>query len=203
VVSVSPHLGAVVASADVGTTPQGNPIEARAALITVVTVPGTAHPLASLGALSGSTAITGTIGFAVTLSNTGNVLLTYAGSVAVDDRNGHRIATLPLTPINAYVVPTGDVPLTAAWKEVAPLGNQYSAKATVTILADGKAVRTLTSQSLLLKFTSGFPFLAVVVAGLVLLMIVALVVAFRIRAARRRHARRVWVALGARAGGVR
>jgi hypothetical protein len=100
-------------------------------------------------------------------------------------------------------VPTGHVALAAAWKEVAPLGDRYSAKATVTILADGNAVQTLTSQSLVLTFSSGFPILIAGVAALVLMVIVALVGGFMIRASRRRHARRVWVALGTRAGGVR
>ena len=90
------HLGAVVAAAGVGLTPQGNPIEARTALITVVTVPGIAHPSARLSSLTGSVNPSGSIGFGITLSNTGNVLLTYAGTVAIDDATGHRVATLPL-----------------------------------------------------------------------------------------------------------
>jgi hypothetical protein len=59
IVSPGQHLGAVVVSADVGATAQHTPIEARAALITVVSVPGTAHPSAVLSPLVGSTAIAG------------------------------------------------------------------------------------------------------------------------------------------------
>jgi hypothetical protein len=115
--SVGQHLGAVVASATVGATAQGTPIEARAALIAVVTVPGTVRPSATLSALSGAGAGSGRFGFAVTLSNTGNVLLTYAGSVTIDDADGRTIARLPLGPTNAYVVPSGHVPLATRWNE--------------------------------------------------------------------------------------
>jgi hypothetical protein len=167
-VSPGEHLGAVVASADAGRTQQGNSIEARTALITVVTVPGTAHPSARLNPLSGSTATSGQIGFGITLSNTGNVLLTYAGSVAIDDGHGHRIATLPLAPTNAYVVPNGRVPLAVVWKDASPPSEGRHALATVTILADGAPVGTLTSQSLALPFSSEAPILLIVGIGLAL-----------------------------------
>ena len=203
VISVGQHLGAVVAAADVGITPQGNPIEARAALITLVTVPGVAHPLASLGALSGSEAIAGIVGFDITLSNTGNVLLTYTGSVTIHDSKGHRVATVQLTPINAYVVPAGQAALVAAWKLPTNPGDHYTANATVTILADGTRVQTLTSQTLALTLPPAFPIAIVVASALVLMVIVAVVILLRVRARRRRHMRRAWVALGTRAGGVR
>jgi hypothetical protein len=202
-VSIGQHLGAVVAAADVGATPEGNPIEARAALVTVVTVPGAAHPLATLGALTGSEATVGIVGFDITLSNTGNVLLTYAGTLTIDDRDGHRVATLPLTPISAYVVPTGHVALTAAWKEVIPLADQYSAKATVTVLADGTAVQTLTSQSLLLTFASGIPVVVVVESALALTVALVLLIWSLVRASRRRRMSPAPGALGARVGGLR
>jgi hypothetical protein len=147
-VSPGQHLGAVVASAAVGASPQGSTIEARIALTTVVTVPGTAHPSASLGPLSRSTPIPEELGFDITLSNTGNLLLTYAGSVVVYDGDGHRVGSLPLAPSDAYVVPAGQVPLAAVWTGTIPRSGKYSARATVTILADGKPVGSLTSQSL-------------------------------------------------------
>ncbi len=112
-VSPGQHLGAVVASADAGTTPQGNPIEARVALIAVVTVPGVAHAQGALSPLTMSTT-TGSARFGVTLSNTGNVLLTYSGSIDITSADGHRVATLALLPTGAYVVPAGQVPLDAA-----------------------------------------------------------------------------------------
>src|ERR1700736_4935 len=127
-VSPGEHLGAVVVAADVGLTPQGSTVEARTALITVVTVPGIAHPSAALTPLSASTATSGQIGFDITLSNTGNVLLTYTGSLMIDDAHGHRVATLPLTPINAYVVPGGRVPLAAVWNNGSPASEQFSAQ---------------------------------------------------------------------------
>jgi hypothetical protein len=168
------HLGSVVASADVGQTAQGNPIEARAALIVVVTVPGVADASAQLTPLVGSDATSGQVGFGITLANTGNVLLTYAGVLLIDDSNGHRVATLPLTPTTAYVVPNGRVPLAAVWKEPAPLGAMYRAQATVIIFANGKAIRTLTSQSLALRLSSSVPAfvpvtIVIVIAALIIL----------------------------------
>jgi hypothetical protein len=170
------HLGAVVAAADVGVTAQGDPIEARAALIAVVTVPGAAHPSAALTPLVGSDVTAGRVGFGLTLSNTGNVLLTYAGFVAIADADGHRVATLALTPTNAYVVPSGRTPLAVTWQEPTPLADTYRAEATVTIFANGKAIRTLTSQSLALRFSSSPPAyvplaIGFAIAALILLMV--------------------------------
>lgn len=164
-VSSGQHLGAVVAAADVGLTAQGDPIEARAALIAVVTVPGAAHPSAMLTPLVGSEAMGGRVGFDLTLSNTGNVLLTYAGVVVIEDAERQRVATVPLTPTSAYVVPNGHTPLGAIWKEPSPLADTYHAEATVTILADGEPIRTLTSQSLVLRFSPGIPVLVPVALG--------------------------------------
>ena len=129
VVSSGQHLGAVVAAASVGVTPQGNPIEARAALIAVVTVPGVARPSAGLTPLVGSAATAGQVGFGITISNSGNVLLTYAGVLVIDDAAGHRLATLLLTPTNTYVVPSGHVPLAAIWRDPADLAAMYRAHA--------------------------------------------------------------------------
>jgi hypothetical protein len=167
------HLGAVVAAADVGVTPQGSPIEARTALIAVVTVPGTVRSSASLTALRGSTAISGQIGFGVTLSNTGNVLLTYSGSIKIVAGDGARVAVLPLTPTDAYVVPQGRVPLAAIWKKRAPLSGTFRAQATVTILADGSPVGTLTSQSVVFTFAPAFPLSIIGVCALALLLVLA------------------------------
>jgi hypothetical protein len=181
-VSSGQHLGAVVAAATVGLTAEGNPIEARVALVTVVTVPGSAQASASLTPLVGSGAASGQIGFGITLSNTGNVLLTYTGSLSIDDAEGRRVATLQLSPTDAYVVPNGHVPLAAAWKEAISQTAMYRAQATVIILANGVPVRTLTSQPLALRFSSGVPvfFLAGVGLALVAMMLLA------IRAVRRR-----------------
>ena len=179
--SVGQHLGAVVASADIGVTAQGTPIEARAALITVVTVPGSVRASATLTALLGSGTGSGKYGFGITLSNTGNVLLTYVGSLKLEDAGGRVIETLALTPINAYVVPSGRVPLAAAWSEPASPAATYRASASVTILADGVPVRTLTSQPLVLQFSSGVP------AWILVLVVVALffIVTFAVWKARR------------------
>jgi hypothetical protein len=181
-VSSGQHLGAVVAAATVGLTAQGNPIEARVALIAVVTVPGTAAASASLSPLVGSAAASGQIGFDITLSNTGNVLLTYTGSLSIDDGAGRRVATLQLSPTNAYVVPNGRVPLATSWKESISQAAMYRAQATVIILANGVPVRTLTSQPLALPFSSGTPLFLVAGVGLALVVIMLLVT----RAVRRR-----------------
>ncbi|MHB8490141.1 MAG: hypothetical protein ACYDCS_12730 [Candidatus Dormibacteria bacterium] len=169
------HLGAVVTSANVGTTPQGSVIEARTALIVVVTVPGSDHPSATLSPLRGSTAVPGQFSFAITLSNTGNLLLTYTGSVAVYDGHGRRVARLPLAPADAYVVPTGHVPLAAIWADTIAQSGTYRAQAVLTILANGKPVGTLTSQSLALSLASGIPILSVSAialgCGLILLLL--------------------------------
>lgn len=181
------HLGAVVAAADIGVTAQGNPIEARAALIAVVTVPGAAHPSASLAALFGSGAGSGQFDFRITVSNTGNVLLTYAGSVMIDDADGHPIAKLPLTPTNGYIVPGGRTALGAEWKEPAPLAAAYRAQVTVTVLANGVPVGTLTSQSLAVVFPSAGPGWLVVALALAILVMLVLAVWAGRRVARWRH----------------
>jgi len=174
IVSPGQHLGAVVVSADIGATSQDTPIEARAALITVVSVPGTAHPSAVLSALTGSTAVAGQVGFGITLSNNGNLLITYAGSIDIVDADGHGIARLPVTPANAYVVPGGQAPLAAVWKHAAALSGTYHAQATVNILVNGIAVATLHSQSLAMQFSSGPSIAWVVGIGLGVLMLLAI-----------------------------
>ncbi|HEY6470818.1 MAG TPA: hypothetical protein VI434_13745 [Candidatus Dormibacteraeota bacterium] len=185
--SVGQHVGAVVASADIGITAQGTPIEARAALIAVVTVAGTVRASATLTALLGSGAGSGKYNFGVTLSNTGNVLLTYVGSVTIEDADGRTVDNLRLTPINAYVVPSGDVPLAALWIELGSLGASYHAQASVTILANGVPVRTLTSQVLMVQLTSGgYSWMVVGPVG-VLILIVALAIWNRRRVLDLRH----------------
>jgi hypothetical protein len=168
------HLGAIVAAADIGVTPQGTPIQARAALIVVVTVPGAADASAGLTALRGSDATPGQVGFTLTLSNTGNVLLTFAGVVTIEDAQGQRVATLPLTPSDTYVVPNGRVPLAAVWTEPAPLADMYRAEASVTVFANGKLVRTITSQTLALRLASGVPAYVPLTLGLAIGALIAL-----------------------------
>jgi len=202
-VSVGEHLGAVVVAADVGVTPQRNPIEARTALITVITVPGIARPSARLDSLIGSAPGSGQIEFGISLSNTGNVLLTYAASLRIDDGDGRPVATLALTPTNAYVVPGGRVRLASVWTESAHLSDKYRAQATVTILADGIPVGTLMSQSLGLRFISAMPILIAggVAVALVLIILLAIGAARRRRRRRRRTISRG--ILSSRLGGAR
>jgi hypothetical protein len=200
VVSPGEHLGAIVAAADVGLTPQGTSVEARTALIAVVTVPGTALPAGTLSALSGSASASGQMAFAITLSNTGNVLLTYTGSLVISDGHGHRVVALPLTPSNAYVVPAGRVPLSAVWKDAAPTTEQYTAQATVRILAGGTPVATLTSQSLALPTTSEFPLLIFVGLALAFMGILG---AWLIRGRILRRRGRLSIARSALAGRLR
>lgn len=176
IVSPGQHLGAVVVSADVGATAQNTPIEARAALITVVSVPGTAHPSAVLSALLGSTAAAGQVGFGISISNNGNLLITYAGSVDVVNADGHGVARLPLTPANAYVVPDGHAPLAAVWKHTPSLSGAYHAQATVSVLVNGVVVATLHSQLLTMRFSSGPSMAMVVGIGLALLILLALAI---------------------------
>jgi hypothetical protein len=200
-VSPGEHFGAIVAAAIVGTNPQGNSIEARTALTTVITVPGTVNPAASLSALSRSTAGPQQLGFEITLSNTGNLLLTYAGSVEIYDGADHKVATLPLTPPDAYVVPGGHVALAALWKDSIPKAGNYTARATVNIMANGKPVTTLTSQTLQLPFSSGVPILPIAGFGLgVLILLVASSLTIR----RSRNRRRMLVGTGreARPGAI-
>jgi hypothetical protein len=185
-ISPGEHFGALVAAAVVGTSPQGGTIEARTALITNITVPGTSIPSGRLGALTRSAGTPRGVGFAIVLSNTGNLLLTYAGSVDVLDSGGRTVATLPLTPTSAYVVPDGHVGLDAVWPGLPPSGT-YSAKATVTILARGTPVATLTSQSLPLSFASPasiLPAVALVLGGFVLAAGIVIAVRRRRRPAR-------------------
>jgi hypothetical protein len=175
-VSPGQHLGAVVVSADVGVTAEHTPIEARAALITVVSVPGVAHPSAVLSPLVGSTAVAGQIGFGITLSNNGNLLITYAGSVDVFDADGHRVVRLPVTPADAYVVPNGQARLAALWKHTASLSGTYRAHATVSVVVNGVVVATLHSQSLAMQFSSGPNMALVAGVGLALVLLLALAI---------------------------
>lgn len=174
IVSPGQHLGAVVVSADVGTTAHNTPIEARAALITVVSIPGAAHPSAVLSPLVGSTAVAGRVGLDIKLSNNGNLLITYAGSVDVRNADGHAIARLPLTPAGAYVVPDGQALLTAVWHHSASLSGTFRAQATVSVLVNGVVVATLHSQSLTMHFSSGPTMTLVIGVGLALLLLLAL-----------------------------
>jgi hypothetical protein len=201
--SAGEHLGAVVAAADVGVTAQGTPIEARAALITVVTVPGTVRPSAILTALLGSGASAGRFRFAITLLNTGNVLLTYAGSVTIDDADGRTVAKISLTPTNAYVVPSGRVPLAVMWREPATLAATYHAHATVTFLANGVAVGTLTSQSLAVLFPSGLSLRLLAGMGLAILLIMVLAAWTGLRIAHWQHRAGVRRVLGTETGRLR
>jgi hypothetical protein len=184
VVSPGQHLGAVVASASAGTTPQGNPIEARVALIAVVTVPGVVDASGALSPLSMSTAGSGSVRFGITLSNTGNVLLTYAGSIDITTSAGRHVATIAVAPTSAYVVPAGQVPLVAIWKDGSATAGDYRAKATIVILADGTPAGTLSSQVVDLQVTAAFPALAVAV-GVVVTLLLVLLATWSIRRRRR------------------
>jgi hypothetical protein len=188
-VSPGEHRGAIVASAIVGKSLQGSTLEARTALITVITVPGAVKPSALLSALSRSAAGPRKLGFDITLSNTGNLLLTYSGTVDVIDGVGHKVASLPLTPPDAYVVPAGKAALAAFWTESIPESGNYRARATVTILARGRPVATLTSQSLELPFFSWPPILLKVGITLLVLILLASMWPFVRRGRRRRRAR--------------
>lgn len=190
------HLGAVVVSADVGTTSRGSPIEARAALITVVSTPGVSHPSAELSSLLGSTAIAGQVRFAITISNHGNVLLTYSGAISIVDGDGHHVAKLPLTPANAYVVPGGHALLAAVW-EKAPMSGQYRAQAAVIIVVNGVAVETLRSQTLAVQFPPAPPALIVVGAGIASVLVLVLATWSARRGAHRMRAQRRAVRAGA------
>ncbi len=198
IVSPGQHLGAVVVSADVGATSQDTPIEARAALITVVSVPGTAHPSAVLSALTGSTAVAGQVGFGIKLSNNGNLLITYAGSIDIVNADGHDVARLPVTPANAYVVPAGQAPLAAVWRHPASLSGTYRAQATVSILVNGVSVATLHSQSLAMQFSSGPSIALVVGIGLGALVLLAIAILAVGQAQRRRRLKSRTPVAGAR-----
>ncbi len=157
------HLGAIVASADVGTTPTGSVIEARTALLVVVTLPGVASPSGRLGPLRVSP-VAHQFVFGITLTNTGNLLLTYVGSITVRDAAGRSVARRSLVPSSGYVVPAGVILLTATWDDALPQSSAYTARATVTILADGEPVGVLTSQILQLPAPSDAAILIVIVA---------------------------------------
>lgn len=187
IVSPGQHLGAVVASADAGTTAQGNPIEARVALIAVVTVPGVASASGALTPLTVSAIGSAQPRFGITLSNSGNVLLTYAASLDITGEDGHHLATIALLPATAYVVPGGQVPLAAVWKDAGVQPGTYRVQATVVIFADGTPAGTLSSQVLTYQIAAAFPTLAVV-AGVLLIALVVLIATWLIRR-RRRHGR--------------
>jgi hypothetical protein len=187
VVSPGQHLGAVVASADAGMAAQGNPIEARVALIAVVTVPGVAFASGALTPLAVSAAGSGQPRFGITLSNTGNVLLTYAGSLEITGDDGRHVASIALLPTSAYVVPGGKVPLAALWKETGARPGSYRVQVTVEIFADGAPAGRLSSQVLTYQISAAFPTLAVV-AGALVIAFVLLLAAWCI-GRRRRHGR--------------
>ena len=84
------------------------------------------------------------------------------------------------------MVPNGEVRLAAVWKEVDSPANPYRVRATVTILANGAPVGTLTSQSLELQLPSGTPAAIVVGVGALVAAMLLLVAWSTRRQAQRR-----------------
>ncbi len=88
--------------------------------------------------------------------------------------NGRPVAKVLLTPTNAYIVPAGH-PLAATWREPAQPAAAYRARATVTVLDNGR-----TGRHADLAIPSGcVPICGPVVAcgGLALAILVMIVVA--------------------------
>ena len=79
----------------------------------MITVPGTANPSASLNALSRKTGNPDQLGFDITLSNTGNLLLTYAGSVTVL-ADGAAVSTLHSQSLEISLSTASPLPLILA-----------------------------------------------------------------------------------------
>lgn len=98
------HLGAIVAQAIVGH--RGNvALQARGALLTEVTVPGTSHLSVQLSNLRFSNVGDRERAFTTTISNHGNLVATVVGSVGIQDGSGRQVTALALQPSNFTLLP--------------------------------------------------------------------------------------------------
>ncbi|MFE1555437.1 hypothetical protein ACFW6V_10635 [Streptomyces sp. NPDC058734] len=139
--------------------------ETRITRLVQLTVPGTADLQISLSELEHRPAGDGCGDeeFTVTVSNTGNVLYTFAGTLNVT--GGGSTRTVPLTPTGIYVIPGGSATITGRLADLPALGRP-AVTASVTATVPGGATKTVDSNTVRLSY---FPWLTATVTTVALL----------------------------------
>lgn len=162
------HLGAVVASHEADPAPGSIAVEQRVALIARVRIPGRPELKNTIGPLHVKTRGRDRE-FSVELRNVGNLLFTAKGTIDINE-GGRRVASLPLSPPEVYVIPGGEAVFRAAWRN-APLFGSRRAVASFDTRAKGVPFRRISSRPVSVRFISlAWP----AVGGVVLLLLIVL-----------------------------
>ena len=167
------HVGAIVAAANVGVQ-KGVSVQARGALITQVTIPGVAHPSAQLSALVAHPAGDGRDSFSIVMTNDGNLLLTFSGSLQITDSDGHVLGALPMSPSGADLIPGASVQLQSDQWTFAKGTSVVTAQ--IALQADHKPFQTASSAPLTFSFTDWVRIIVELVVAVMVLGIVGFVV---------------------------
>lgn len=181
------HLGAVVAQAGGGVQGQVN-VVTRAALLVEADIPGSAQPSATHTDLVAHPDGDGKDSFSITLTNTGNLLLTVNGSVVITDDSGKTVGTLPLNPVGAYAIPGGTLQMQSPDWTFAK--GTFHVQAVLDVNADDKPFTTFTSNSLSFTFVDWVRVGIEIGVGVVILIILILVLVRVRRAMKRRSVER-------------
>jgi hypothetical protein len=184
------HLGAIVASRDGEPTPGGISVEQRVALITRVRIPGTPSLKTEIGPVHVASRGRSRI-FRVELRNVGNLLFTAKGTVDVTE-GGERVASIPLTPSEVYLIPKGKSTFIARWDDP-PLFGSRRAVASFDTRAAGVPFRRISSMPVAVKLVS---WLWLIMIACVFIGIGALIALTRLRPRPRRMATTAYQARG-------
>jgi hypothetical protein len=155
------HVGAVVAQANIGIQ-NGITTQERLALLVDIVIPGTVAPSATLSQLVAHSAGPGKDSFTINLTNTGNVLITTHGIVAINDDHGNQVGSVQLVPQDSYAIPNGVFQLHTG---VYTFGKgSFTAQAKIPTFVESKLARTYTSNALSFVFPD---LTALAIAGVV------------------------------------
>lgn len=186
------YVGAMVAEDTAPVQSGGVSVSARAALLVEVTVPGSAHPAATLTPLVAHPSGDNSNQFTISATNTGNVLLSVTGFITVTDTNGNLIHQIAINPGDAYAIPGGTLDLTTAAYGF-PKGTftvQAQLVASYRDANDKPVQLALNSNSLSFTFVDWARIGTEIGLGVVLLLLLAYLARKLVRAERqRRHMR--------------
>ena len=190
------HLGAVVASQEAQTAPGTIGVERRVALIVRVRVPGVPRLATSIGPLNvrkqGRSRI-----FTIKVRNTGNLLFTATGNIEITD-HGRRVAELPLSPADVYVIPGGVATFHATWRD-APLFGARTAVASFDARTKG-GLQQASSRPTAVRSARPGPWIAGGASALVVVLL--LVIGSVVRSTRRQRIGSLPVSDGHRSGSL-
>lgn len=167
------YVGGLVTSLSTPAVSGGVNTETRIARLVDLTVPGRADLRVTLSKLT----VRHTAGAevaTVTVRNTGNVLYTFTGHLAVA---GGGTRTVRLSPKGLYVIPGGSATVTGRLTDL-PLIGRRRITATVTATVPGGEVKTLSSNTVRRTYV---PWLLVIIVALCLAVLVTVLVATRKR----------------------